>query len=263
MREALTPPSWIVERITALGGVNCFGKPNFRVVWGGSRTRKVGGMFKHTIVTDGQIIGQKIGIVTQVPEIRDLLAYHPERWHLEKWLPPEAYGSREEFYERTWVEEAQLHGQGDYPSEGDYEHVFYLAECPHVTEDHPEWCNLCIASSGQYIPLEENIGLIELQIRMLQMSAEVSKDDERVALFKRETDRREATRTLVAERVRNAMRPKLATQPTSWQPGTNSRTSVPEANFFAKPLYLPKNKRGFSQSDTAMPALKQAELDKE
>jgi len=261
--ERHDPPSWIVERVLSLGGSNVYGRPNFRVTWGGNRYHTVGGMFKHVIYVDSGIIGQKKAIVTQVAEVRQLLAYHPERWHLERWCPAEYYGSSEDWYARTWDEEAQLHTLGPYPHEGEYEHVFFLGQCSHMKPGDWEWCQLCKVTMGEYIPLEPNFYMIEMQIRALLRSENVNKDEEARALFKREVDRKQAYREHIQDVIGNAMRPHLALQPTSWQAGTGSRCSVPEAKWANTPLLLPSNRKGFHQSEHAMPAQKQAELEKD
>lgn len=254
------PPEWVVRRLTNLGGMNPFGKPNYRVIWGGNRTHLVGGMFKKPVtVKDDTIIGKEVTIVTRVAEMRTLLKYHPFRWHMERWRGPEFYGLREDWYRDSWDEEAQMHTMGDYPSEGDYEHVFFLGMCSHMKPEDTEWCMVCQAGMGEYIPLEENVYLLELQINALRLSEDVSRMDERTALFMREDQKRQVNRKRVMERVQGAMRPKLAVQPTSWQDGT--RCSVPEAKMTARPAFMPKNKLGFSQSDRTMPTKKQEEIE--
>lgn len=223
-------PPWVERIITSKGGLTPFGKPLYRVIWGANRYHKVGGMFKKVLtVTDCD--GEQHTIVTQVPELRDMLRYHPFRWHLEKWVPPDFYGTRDEFYRNTWDEEAQLHTMGDYPSDGEYEHVFYLGMCPHVTESSPEWCKPCWASSGQYLPLEDNVDLLVRHIHLLQKSINIPMMLQKSALFERETTKRRIRRDSVTAAVEEAMRPQLALQPTSWQSGTNSRCSVPEPKF--------------------------------
>jgi hypothetical protein len=252
-------PNWIISRVNALGGMNLFGRPNYRVIWGGNRTHKVGGRFKKVLYVKSDIIGAPDkAIVTEVPEIRTLLKYHPFRWHLERWRGPEFYGSPEEWYQQTWDKECQFHTQGDYPYEGDYEHIFYLGMCSHMKPGDTDWCVICQAGCGEYIPLEENFSLIETMIKAFQKSDEVSKKEEQKALFLREDKKRQDRNKRVGDRVRGAMRPVLATQPTSWQDGT--RCSVPEASLETL-RQLPHSKLSFSQSRKAMPAKKQEEID--
>lgn len=255
--ERREPPEWVVRRITSLGGLNRFGKPNFRIVWGGNRTHLVGGLFKKPVTVKSDIIGETRTFVTQVAEVRTLLKYHPFRWHLERWRGPEFYGTQQDWYRDTWDEEARLHTMGDYPSEGDYEHVFFLAQCPHMQPLDEEWCMACKVTMGEYIPLEENIHILELQIRLHHLSDEQNRNDERAALFLREDKKRETNRKRIAMIVQNAMRPRLATQPTSWQDG--SRCSVPEARL--EEIYEPLGRSSFRQSQNLLPDTKQKELD--
>jgi hypothetical protein len=257
-------PAWVEHIITNRGGLNPFGKPNFRVIWGGNRTYLVGGMFKNVVTYKDtgnefeHLAPIELAIVTEVAEMRTLLRYHPFRWHLERWCGPELYGSPEEWYRNTWDSEAKLHVMGDYPTEGDYEHVFYLAECSHMKPEDTDWCMPCQVGMGEYIPLEENVHILERQIWALLKSQDVSKSAEMASLFMREHIKRNIRNKVVGERVRGAMRPKIATQPTSWQDGT--RCSVPEAKM-GRTLVLPRNKQGFSQSTEVMPNQKQKEIE--
>lgn len=257
-------PAWVEHFITKRGGLNPFGKPNFRVIWGGNRTHLVGGIFKDVIrFKDAE--GQERAIVTEVPDLRTMLAYSPHRWHLERWCGPEFYGTEQEWYQNTLSQEIlerfqmRLHVMGPWPgAEGDYEHVFYLAQCPHMVPGDTDWCMPCQVSMGEYIPLEENVHVLEMQIYALLKSQDVSKSAEMASLFMREHIKRNIRNKVVSERVRGAMRPKMATQPTSWQDGT--RCAVPEANL-GRVLNLPRNRQGFSQSMESMPNQKQKDIE--
>jgi hypothetical protein len=250
-------PAWVEHIITRAGGTNPFGKPNFRVIWGGNRYYLVGGMFKDvTRFKDAE--GHERAIVVEVADLRTMLRYHPHRWHMERWCGANFYGTQEEWFQNTWDEEAKLHVMGPYPAEGDYEHVFYLAQCPHMVPGDTEWCMPCQVGMGEYIPLEENVHILEQQIWALLKSQDVSKSEEMASLFMREHIKRNIRNKVVGERVRGAMRPKIATQPTSWQDGT--RCAVPEPKMH-QVLNLPSNKRGFSQSTVAMPNQKQKEIE--
>ncbi len=255
------PPRWVVDRLTALGGTNVFGRPNFRVIWGGNRYYRVGGMFKKPItVKDDTIVGKEVTIVTEVPEFRTLLKYNPHRWNMERWRGAEFYGTREEWYQNTWDEDCKFHTMGDYPAEGDYEHVFYLAQCSHMKPGDIEWCMLCQVTSGEYIPLEENVHILYMQIKALQLTDEINRDEERRCLFLREDLKRQAKRKVVEDRVRGAMCSNLALQPTSWQPGMGAKTSVREANL-GQSITFNRPRLGFSQSNYTMPDKKQKDLE--
>jgi hypothetical protein len=252
-------PDWIVSRINSIGGMNQFGRPNYRVIWGGNRLHTVGGKFKKVIYvkSDEHLIIPDRAIVTEVAEIRQLLKYHPFRWHLERYRGPEFYGDPEEWYRQTWDEECKFHTQGDYPSEGGYEHIFYLAMCVHMKPGEQDWCVPCQASSGEYIPLEENFNLIEMMIRAFQRSDGISQQAEKRELFEREAKKRQMREKRVGEIVRGVMRPQLALQPTSWQDGNHC--SVPEPRLETL-RQLPHTKLGFGQSNKAMPNKKQEEI---
>ncbi len=120
-RETHQAPAAICERIARAGGTNRFGEPNFRVVWGGSRLAWIGGRW-----VDRDAHGN---VIREAIELRQEPKYIPaERWHLERWMPPEAYGSPEEWFARTVeVEDGiRIPALGPYPSRGEYEHCFTL-----------------------------------------------------------------------------------------------------------------------------------------
>jgi hypothetical protein len=122
IRETHVPPESLCERLIQAGGTNRLGEPNFRVVWGGSRLTWIGGRW-----VDRDAHGN---VVREVIELRQVPKYAPvDRWHIERWTPPESYGSPEEWYTRTTeVEDGiRLPALGPYPSRGEYEHCFTLS----------------------------------------------------------------------------------------------------------------------------------------
>lgn len=108
-RELHDTPSSVAERLTRAGGRNRFGEPNYRVVWGWSRLTPIGGLWED----NGRV---EVRMEPKYPQVN--------RWHIEKWVAPESYGSPE-FWEMTTKEEG-IHALGPYPSRGDYEHCFTL-----------------------------------------------------------------------------------------------------------------------------------------
>lgn len=89
---------------TEFGGLNPFGCPNYRLVWGYQRGHWIGDGY-HLKYTDRY--------------------RHRERWHLEKWAPADDFGTPEQWYAAAMVD---LHGTminvlGPYPAEGDYVRV--------------------------------------------------------------------------------------------------------------------------------------------
>jgi hypothetical protein len=121
IRETHEPPRSVARRLTLAGGSNRFGDPNYRAVWGWSRLGWVGGKWE-----DRDAAGV---LLREVAELRYVPKYTPhDRWHIERWLPPEAYGSPREWYAQT-LERANgrnIAALGPYPDRGEYEHCFTL-----------------------------------------------------------------------------------------------------------------------------------------
>ncbi len=120
-RETHETPAEIQERVARAGGLNPLGAPNFRVVWGGSRLAWIGGKWADRDAS-GNFVRERV-------ELRRVPKYIPaERWHVERWMPPEAYGSPESWRAQTVETENGIcvPALGPYPSRGDYEHCFTL-----------------------------------------------------------------------------------------------------------------------------------------
>lgn len=131
-------PAEIAHDIEVAGGLNRFNEPMFRVVWGYNRIVPFHGEWQdfenmQATLTD-KLTGHTetrtyIRLVRSVVETRMQPKYLPANcWHLEKWCPPEDYGTPE-----TW----RLAGQevvagmtvdtaGEFPRRGEYELVFPL-----------------------------------------------------------------------------------------------------------------------------------------
>ena len=91
-RTHRAPPS-VARRLEIAGGVNRFGRPNYRAVWGWSRLGWIGGKWE-----DRGAAGE---LVRETVALRRVPKYTPhDRWHLERWVAPEAYGSPREWYAR-------------------------------------------------------------------------------------------------------------------------------------------------------------------
>ena len=103
------------------GGTNCYGEANFRVVWGGSRLTWIGGRW-----TDRDANGNMMREAIERATCRNICRVN--RWHIERWMPPESYGSPEEWYAQTTEMEdgIRIAALGPYPSRGEYEHCFTL-----------------------------------------------------------------------------------------------------------------------------------------
>jgi hypothetical protein len=132
LRETKRAPDRIQGRVARAGGANRYGEPNFRVVWGWSRLTWIGGRW-----TDRDASGD---VVREAVELREVPKYVPhDRWHIERWMPPESYGSPAEWHARN----VELDGGifipalGPYPSRGEYEHCFTL-----------------VGPRGEFVPLD-------------------------------------------------------------------------------------------------------------
>lgn len=121
LRETHETPADVAWRLELAGGRNRFGDPNYRAVWGWNRLAWIGGKFEDRDDT-GALVRERI-------ELRREPKYPAvNRWHIERWVPPEAYGSPRQWYAQT-VELAygrSVPALGPYPSRGDYEHCFTL-----------------------------------------------------------------------------------------------------------------------------------------
>lgn len=109
VRETHEAPVNVQERLTRAGGLNRFGEPNYRAVWGWNRLTPIGGKWED----NGRV---EIRMEPKYPQFN--------RWHIEKWLPPESYGSP-----AMWDLTTKEHGVlalGPYPSRGEYEHCLTL-----------------------------------------------------------------------------------------------------------------------------------------
>ena len=121
IREAHHAPAGVTRELLLAGGRNPFGEPNYRAVWGWSRLDWIGGKWE-----DRDASG---AIVREVVELRREPKYAPHnRWHIERWMPAESYGSPTEWRAQTLeiANGQSIPALGPYPSRGDYEHCFTL-----------------------------------------------------------------------------------------------------------------------------------------
>ena len=102
-RDAILPES-VQKALVDFGGLNPYGQPNYRIVWGWKRGDWFAGEWRL--------------------KYQDR-ARHRERWHLEKWVPAESFGSPEQWYQSAIMD---VHGKavnvlGEFPGNGDYVRV--------------------------------------------------------------------------------------------------------------------------------------------
>jgi hypothetical protein len=128
LREHHEVSPQIQEILTRAGGVNWYGEPNFRAVWGYSRMGWIGGKW-----IDRDANGNVIRECFQLRRVPKYLPQMWNRWIIESYRPPEFYGSRWLWNLQTRAQEKDENGRpnpaglilpalGDYPSRGDYEH---------------------------------------------------------------------------------------------------------------------------------------------
>lgn len=122
VRETYATPEAVEERLKLAGGLNRFGGANYRAVWGWSRLAWIGGKFEERDPETGSLL-------REVVELRQEPKYPAvNRWHVERWMAPEAYGSASAWYAQTLeiANGRNVAALGPYPERGDYEHCFTL-----------------------------------------------------------------------------------------------------------------------------------------
>lgn len=128
MPEKRECPAEVARRVTIAGGLNPFGEPMFRVVWGWNRLHPIHGQWSGMHVDVGD--GREIDLETPIIETRMEPKYLPaDRWHLEMWRPPEDYGSPETWGKlgREVIGDMTVDTSGPFPSRGEYELCYVLS----------------------------------------------------------------------------------------------------------------------------------------
>lgn len=109
----MTCPPDYQGRITAAGGVNRYGEPNFKLVWGEAHKSRAGGYWEK----EGGAIGYRDVYLTDSP-----------CWLLLEWHSPEEYGTPISYYIENYDEGTGLQTLGEYPYKGRYEVLFTLRD---------------------------------------------------------------------------------------------------------------------------------------
>jgi hypothetical protein len=122
LRETHETPGTVARRLERAGGRNVFGEANYRAVWGWNRLAWIGGKFDERDPQTGSLL-------REIVELR-LEPKYPavNRWHIERWVPPEVYGTPRQWYAQTseLANGRSVPALGPYPSRGEYEHCFTL-----------------------------------------------------------------------------------------------------------------------------------------
>lgn len=129
IRETHEAPASMQELLTRAAGRNWYGEPMYRFIWGSNRTELVGGKWTDYSPT-GSVLRERF-------EMRRVLKYtlpyfNENRWYIERWYPPEHFGARRLWTERTIEMDGfqAIEALGPFPSRGDYKH-FYTVENKH------------------------------------------------------------------------------------------------------------------------------------
>ena len=162
VRESHDTPESVARILRLAGGSNRFGEANYRAVWGWNRLAWIGGKFEDRDER-GVLLCERI-------ELRKEPKYPSiNRWHIERWVPPEAYGSPRSWYLQT-TEHAgaqSVPALGPYPSRGEYEHCFTLE-----------------TQSGEFIQLTATIA--EFVASAIERSRVAPRAQSRAQLYERE-----------------------------------------------------------------------------
>jgi hypothetical protein len=131
-------PPHVAKELTIAGGLNPFGEPNFRVVWGYNRIVPITGEWQEFEQFVATLRDKVTGYAESRPvtrlkrsviETRYLPKYLPANcWHLEMWRPPEEYGTPEEWrkHGEEVIQGLTVDTSGPYPSRREYELCYPL-----------------------------------------------------------------------------------------------------------------------------------------
>ena len=164
VRETHDTPETVAHRLERAGGINRLGEAYYRAVWGWNRLAWIGGKFEDRD-EHGALLRERI-------ELR-LEPKYPgvNRWHIERWVPPETYGSPRAWYAQTIEREngVSIPALGPYPSRGEYEHCFTLesprGEFVQLTPTAAEYIARAIEWSRKYPPAKNRRRLYDREQR--------------------------------------------------------------------------------------------------
>ncbi len=165
IRETHDTPETVAQRLERAGGRNRLGEANYRAVWGWNRLAWIGGKFEERDPATGSLL-------REVVELRQEPKYPAvNRWHIERWVAPELYGSPRAWYAQTIEREngISIPALGPYPSRGEYEHCFTLegprGEFIQLTPTIAERVARAIEWSRRYPRAKKRTQLYEREVR--------------------------------------------------------------------------------------------------
>jgi hypothetical protein len=162
VRERHETSENVAQRLERAGGMNRYGEANYRVMWGWNRLAWIGGKFEDR--------DQRGDLLREVVELRQEPKYAAvNRWHVERWVPPEAYGSPRDWYAQTLerAEGRSVAALGPYPERGEYEHCFTIQ-----------------GLQGEFVQLTPAI--VEHVARAIEWSRQSGRGKRRTGLYERE-----------------------------------------------------------------------------
>jgi hypothetical protein len=195
-------------------GVNQFDEPLYRVIWGWNRLEWIGGLMSR-YDESGRFKFEEYGLFME-PKY-SYLADQCNRWIVEKWIPPEMYGTREAWEQDT----AEINGMeetqalGPYPDRGDYELSFVLKD----------------NKTGGFIQLCDQ--LVSDVVDVAQASREISAAKRRQYLEEQELLKEENFRKEVSD-VWDDAAPAFGGRPNSTQANAPMHNTKPETAGVSK-----------------------------
>jgi hypothetical protein len=199
-------------------GTSLSGDPLYRIVWSETRRYLSGGLWSEFSDAESKHLLREVAEYRQVP-------VYPgkQRWVLEKWCPPEAYGSPDIWDAENRDEKTGLLTLGPFPNRGDYEHV------------------QTFESDGQYVPLvPETINAI---CYLIEKSREFSFRQKKAALEAQQAKEDRAFKSRQDDILKDA-RGAFNNQPMSVAGGSADRKFKSDTSLSKKGPNLPKS---FSQ----------------
>jgi hypothetical protein len=162
LREQHEFPKEYQQRLTQAGGLNRFGDPLFRGVWGWSR------------------LDWLYSAKTRTYSLAPKYITRASRWYIEQWLPPEKYGTPATWYnlQTDKIDGLSYDLLGPYPTRGDHECLLML-ETPHregcdsVAIDQYDGCLSC--RGGRFI--EPTSFIVDQITRLVERSRNRSERD--------------------------------------------------------------------------------------
>lgn len=197
-------PKHVERALRVAGGVNPFGDPMFKVVWGYDRIVPIHGEWQEFEKMRATLTDKNTGysgfrdfirLKRSVIETRHVPKYLPGNcWHLEMWRPAEEYGSPEEWKKlgEEVIQGLTVDTSGPYPERGEYE------LCYPLTSD--------ATSAGEPLPLIEVL-VEELCNRIRSDRGKMSFLQRRSAIEQRELQREEGLLRRTMDILKDGMKP--------------------------------------------------------